>query len=361
MKRKRKSNGPFVAVPKAIMATPAWRAMSPGGRLLWIELRGWLRNDGSNNGKAYLACRDAAKAIGTKSKGSIVRWYAENKHYGFVRKTAEGFLGLDGRGIAAHYRFTDLAHGTHPPTRDFEKWDGEPFAYTPRRDARKKQNPVPTMGTPRTHHRDIRKPGNGGSVCTHHGYIRDAPRCTHHGDRSRFPYPTSKEEQLQGSSTARAPVQAGGAGSSPAPVSSLTEYVLSVVNAELDRTPGPRLRHNKPALGPQLSIIRFPSSSHTPPERCSRNAVGTPSTRREHSFYDAKQPREATPPRAFPPQAPQSTNGGERGVRHCDHCGQPDTAADPLHHGHWRPRKPDGDWLHAGCIDPWRAGGWRLK
>ena len=360
MKRKRKSNGPFVAVPKAIMATPAWRAMSPGGRLLWIELRGWLRNDGSNNGKTYLACRDAAKAIGTKSKGSIVRWYAENKHYGFVRKTAEGFLGHDGRGIAAHYRFTDLAHGTHPPTRDFEKWDGEPFAYTPRRDARKKQNPVPTMGTPRTHHRDIRKPGNGGSVCTHHGYIRDAPRCTHHGDRSRFPYPTSKEEQLQGSSTARAPVQAGGAGSSPAPVSSLTEYVLSVVNAELDRMPSLRLRHNKPALGPQLSMIRFPSSSHTPPERCSRNAVGTPS-RREHSFYDAKQPREATPPRVFPPQAPQSTNDGERGVRQCDHCGQPDTAADPLHHGHWRPRKPDGDWLHAACIDPWRAGGWRLK
>ena len=154
MKRKRKSNGPFVAVPKAIMATPAWRAMSLGARLLWIELRGWLRNDGSNNGKAYLACRGAAKAIGTKSKGSIVRWYAENKHYGFVRKTAEGFLGLDGRGIAAHYRFTDLAHGTHPPTRDFEKWDGEPFAYTPRRDARKNRipyppwvHPVPTIGT----------------------------------------------------------------------------------------------------------------------------------------------------------------------------------------------------------------------
>jgi hypothetical protein len=54
MKRKRKSKGPFVAVPKAIMATPAWRAMSPGGRLLWIELRGWLRNDGLNNGRMFL-------------------------------------------------------------------------------------------------------------------------------------------------------------------------------------------------------------------------------------------------------------------------------------------------------------------
>jgi hypothetical protein len=51
MKRNRKSEGPFVAVPKAIMAAPAWRAMSHGGRLLWIELRGWLRNDRLNNGK----------------------------------------------------------------------------------------------------------------------------------------------------------------------------------------------------------------------------------------------------------------------------------------------------------------------
>jgi hypothetical protein len=121
----------------------------------------------------FLACRSAAKAIGTKSKSSIVRWYAENEHYGFLRKTSEGFLGVDGRGIAAHYRFTDLAYGTHPPTRDFEKWDGELFVYTPRRGGCKKQNPVPTMGTPRIHHGDIRKAGHGGSVCTHHGDISD--------------------------------------------------------------------------------------------------------------------------------------------------------------------------------------------
>src|SRR5262245_21530884 len=131
MKRNRKSKGPFVALPKAIMSIPAWRAMSLGGRMLWIELRGWLRNDGLNNGKMFLACRSAAKAIGTKSTRSIVRWYAENEHYGFLRKTCEGFLGVDGRGIAAHYRFTDLTHGTHPPTRDFEKWDGVLFEYSP--------------------------------------------------------------------------------------------------------------------------------------------------------------------------------------------------------------------------------------
>jgi hypothetical protein len=220
-KRKRQSKGPFVAVPKAILEAPAWRAMSHGARLLWIELRGRLRNDGLNNGRVFLSHRDAAKAIGTKSKTSIGRWYAENEHYGFLRKTSEGFLGADGRGIAAKYRFTDLAHGTHPPTRDFEKWSSEMFVYTPRRGSRKKQNPVPTMGTPRPHHGDIRKAGNGYSVCTHHGDIGEAARCTHHGDISRLPFPVAGvEEGIQGSSTVRAPVQAGGAGSSPAPVAS---------------------------------------------------------------------------------------------------------------------------------------------
>jgi hypothetical protein len=234
-KRNRKIKGPFVAVPKAIMATPAWRAMTAGSRLLWIELRGWLRNDGLNNGKMFLACRSAAQAIGTKSKSSIVRWYAENEHYGFLRKTSDGFLGVDGRGVAAHYRFTDLAHGTHPPTRDFEKWEGVMFEYKPRRSGPKKQNPVPTMGTPRTHHGYIRKAKRAGSVCTHHGDIGDATKCTHHRYISRLPSPASGKGPLQGSSTVRAPAQAGGAGSSPAPVASLTEYVLRMVNAELDR------------------------------------------------------------------------------------------------------------------------------
>jgi hypothetical protein len=154
MKRKRKSKGPYVAVPKAILGAPAWRAMSPGARLLWIDMRGWLRNDDLNNGQVHRSCRAAADSIGTKSKSSIVRWFAENEHYGFLRKTADGFLGSEGRGIAAKYRFTDLALGTHPPTRDYEKWEGEMFVYTPRRGGRKNRIPcvprghsVPAMGT----------------------------------------------------------------------------------------------------------------------------------------------------------------------------------------------------------------------
>ena len=229
MKRKRKSKGPYVATPIAIMSAAAWRTMSPEGRLLWIELRGRLRNDGLNNGKIFRSCRVAAKALGF-SKNTVARRYSENEHYGFLRKTGEGFLGSDGRGIAARYRFTDLAYGSHAATRDYERWDGSIFEYTPRRPSRKKQKPVPPRGTPCTTAWDIRKAGDGGAAW----------------DISRLPSPAVGEGQDkdQGSSTVRAPAQAGDAGSSPAPVAKpdLTTMVLDILTAQLNELESRRRR-----------------------------------------------------------------------------------------------------------------------
>jgi hypothetical protein len=217
MSRKRKSKlPPFVPVIKTTMATPAWRAMSPGARLLYIELRGRLRNDYANNGKVFLSCRAAAKAIGVTTT-AIVHWYAENEHFGFLCKTSEGFLGANGRGIAAHYRFTEFPLGTHPPTRDFEKWDGEPFVYTPRRPGRKKQNPVLRRHTPRTTPSHIRKGSGRGSVCTTSSHIDSAPRCITPSHTSRKASGEVEPRSDQGSSMARAPAQAGDVGSTPAP------------------------------------------------------------------------------------------------------------------------------------------------
>ena len=60
-KQRRKNRlPPFVPLIKSTMATPAWRAMSPGARMLYIELRGRLRNDYVNNGKVFLSDRNAA-------------------------------------------------------------------------------------------------------------------------------------------------------------------------------------------------------------------------------------------------------------------------------------------------------------
>jgi DNA-binding transcriptional MocR family regulator len=243
-KRTRKSAiGPYVALPKRIMATPAWRAMSPYGRLLWLELRGWLRNDHLNNGKQHGSCRKMAETTGF-NRNTVSRAYAENEHFGFLHKTSEGFLGSDGYGIAAKYRFTDLAHGTHPPTRDFEKWDGKLFTYTPRRPARKKQKPVPLDRTPRPVRQDIGKSPEHGSVCPVRQDIGKSPECPIKQDISRLPSPLRKKKQ--GSLTARAPAQAGGAGSSPAPVASLTEYVLSIVRDQLDELDRRRVVTYKP-------------------------------------------------------------------------------------------------------------------
>src|SRR5262249_11247562 len=119
-KQRRKNRlPPFIPLFKATMATPAWRAMSPGARLYYIEMRGRLRNDYANNGKVFLSHRVAAKAIGVH-RSTLVHYVAENEHYGFPRKTSEGFLGVDGRGVAPHFRFTEFAYGSHPATRDFE-------------------------------------------------------------------------------------------------------------------------------------------------------------------------------------------------------------------------------------------------
>jgi hypothetical protein len=220
---------PFIALFKSIKATPAWRAMSPIGRLVNIELRGHLRNDFSNNGSVHLSCRAGAKAIGI-NKDTVAHGLAENEHYGFLCKTSEGFLGSDGRGIAAKYRFTDITHGTRPPTRDFEKWDGELFPRAPhckKHDPTttsghchnsSQQNPVRSGRTPRPVRSDIRKGPEVASVCPVRSDIEMAPRCPVRSDISRRASPQRSGRMKQGSLTVRAPAQAGDVGSSPAPV-----------------------------------------------------------------------------------------------------------------------------------------------
>jgi hypothetical protein len=260
---------PFIPVMRATMSTPAWRAMSYGARLLNIELRGKLRNrDFANNGKIYLSDRDAAAALGTKSTRSIVRWYAENEHYGFLRQTRGGFLGADGRGIAAQYRFTEFAYGPEPPTRDFEKWDGELFRYSPRRS--KKQNPVSLGDTPRVPGGHILNSKKQGTVRVPGGHKVETPTRVPGGHTSRIaisPALSGAGEGEQGSSTARAPVQAGDAGSSPAPVSKpdplrgpdgeLTTMVLDIVTAQLDELEQRSAPHGRfPNGGEPLSSLR---------------------------------------------------------------------------------------------------------
>jgi hypothetical protein len=147
-KRNKGRLAPFVPITRSILDLPVWKACSPGARLLYIALKRFLNEKLGNNGKIYLSYRNACKAIGTKSIQSIARWFAELEFYGFIVKTTEGCLGVDGKGLAPHYRLTECFCDGKAATRDFERWDGTPF--NPKRWAGKKQNPVPVVGTPRT-------------------------------------------------------------------------------------------------------------------------------------------------------------------------------------------------------------------
>jgi hypothetical protein len=231
--------GLFVPLLKPSMATPAWRAMSFGARLVYVELRGKMNNDARNNGTLYLSCRLIAEALGTKSTRSVVRWLAELEHYGFVRRTREGYLGADGRGLAAAYRLTEYRFGTNPPTLDFQKWTGKPFVYTARRPDRKKQNPVSLGDTLRVPGGHIRQGSRRTSVCVPGGHIDEPAIRVPGGHISRISHPKGDavgDPGLGRGSSSRAAAKAEGAGSSPAPEArpDLTTMVLGIVNAQLD-------------------------------------------------------------------------------------------------------------------------------
>src|SRR5262249_53541874 len=111
----------------------------------------------------------------------------------------------------------------------------------PDRGRRNKQAPVSLVDTPRVAGRNIRKGSEGASVCIADRHIGTAPRCVEDRHTSRKASPTAKPSLIQGSLTARAPVQAGDAGSSPAPVASdergrsdgLMGYVANVIEEQL--------------------------------------------------------------------------------------------------------------------------------
>jgi hypothetical protein len=95
--------------------------------------------------------------------------------------TEPGCLGLNGKGKAPHWRFTELSYMTDPPTRDFQHWDGTVFQY------QKKQNPVASEGTGWPAGGDIplarRRGQSGNKVARRRGHTNDRP-CPVRGDIS---------------------------------------------------------------------------------------------------------------------------------------------------------------------------------
>jgi hypothetical protein len=117
---------PFVPLLKETIATPAWRAMSPSARCVYIALKQRYSSNFKNNGRIYLSVRKAAKEVGV-NKDTAARCFREIQHYGFGVITSGACLGVDGKGKAPHWRLTEIGYMADPPTRDLLRWDGVVF------------------------------------------------------------------------------------------------------------------------------------------------------------------------------------------------------------------------------------------
>ena len=124
LKRKNKLP-PFIPLHKETLRTPAWKALTMGARMLYVHLRGrHFTGFNNNNGRIFLSERDALEELGATNRESIRRWFRELEHFGFIVKTAEHHLGVEGKGKAAQWRLTELeAPLVDPkePTCDYKK------------------------------------------------------------------------------------------------------------------------------------------------------------------------------------------------------------------------------------------------
>jgi len=133
--------GEFVWVLLSTLSSPAWRALSHGARSLFLHLSRRYNLKNNNNGKIYLSTRGAAAELGS-GREEIANWFRELEFYGFIVKTQPGYLGVNGCGLAPHWRMTDRDTESSPPTWDFLNWNGTKFRRRKRRPSRQPSSSV---------------------------------------------------------------------------------------------------------------------------------------------------------------------------------------------------------------------------
>jgi DNA-binding transcriptional MocR family regulator len=117
---------PFVPMLIETWKHPAWRAMAPAARCLYLALKRTYNSKHNNNGDIFLSQREAAKELNF-SRPTVAKSFQELEHYGFIVMTSPGCLGVEGKGKSPHWRLTELETATEPPTMDFKFWDGIRF------------------------------------------------------------------------------------------------------------------------------------------------------------------------------------------------------------------------------------------
>lgn len=116
-KHRRQHTAPFLALPKHLIRSAAFEALSSSAIKLLLQLG--EQYNGSNNGNLQ-ASWTSLKEKGWSSKGTINRATLELQDKGFVKKTRQGYLRPHRCSLfALTWKSIDHCNGIHdePPTR----------------------------------------------------------------------------------------------------------------------------------------------------------------------------------------------------------------------------------------------------
>lgn len=127
-----RNDGPFVKLEGWMLKSEAWATMKPGPRALYVELK--RRFNGNNNGKIFLSCRDAAKALNVTTD-TANQYFKQLEARGFITVIEGGHLGPSGVGRATKWALQEVGLNQRPPAKGFMSW-------------RQNQNPVQKTRTP---------------------------------------------------------------------------------------------------------------------------------------------------------------------------------------------------------------------
>lgn len=115
----------FAKLPRRIMETPAWRALSPNAQALypWFLLE-WKGLDFNNNGKIRMSVRQAARALGV-TPDTAARAIRDLQAKGFILMKELPCLGIEGAGKSPAFELTDVplpSSGTYEGKRTYREW-----------------------------------------------------------------------------------------------------------------------------------------------------------------------------------------------------------------------------------------------
>ncbi len=118
-KRGRSKKGDrFVKLEHWMLKMPAWRALSPAARAIYVELA--QRYNGSNNGEISMSVREAADCVNI-AKDTASKAFHELEAKGFTRRHICGSFNWKRR-HATTWVLTEFALSETPATKDFARW-----------------------------------------------------------------------------------------------------------------------------------------------------------------------------------------------------------------------------------------------